>query len=94
MQSEILIGWVQFLLVGFFIALYAIAPKTSAGTPFTPVPYVLAAYLAFTLARLAFAYRGRLPAWFLLGSVVVDIGLLLGLIWSFHLQYGQPPRSI
>jgi adenylate cyclase len=89
-QSEILIGWVQLLLVGFFIALYAIAPKTSAGTPFTPVPYVLAAYLAFTLVRLAFAYRGRLPAWFLFGSIIVDTGLLIGLIWSFHLQYGQP----
>lgn len=90
-QSEILIGWVQLLLVGFFIALYAIAPKTSAGTPFTPVPYVLAAFLGFTLVRLAFAYRGRLPAWFLFGSIIVDTGLLMGLIWSFHLQYGQPP---
>lgn len=89
-QSEILIGWVQLLLVGFFIALYALAPKTSAGTPFTPVPYVLAAYLVFTLFRLAFAYRGRLPAWFLFASIVVDTGLLIGLIWSFHLQYGQP----
>jgi adenylate cyclase len=89
-QSEILVGWVQLILVGFFIALYAIAPKTSAGTPFTPVPYVLAAYLAFTLVRLAFAYRRRLPGWFLFGSIVVDTGLLIGLIWSFHLQYGQP----
>ncbi|MFO1154726.1 MAG: adenylate/guanylate cyclase domain-containing protein [Rhodospirillales bacterium] len=90
-QSEILIGWVQLLLVAFFIALYVIAPKTSAGTPFTPVPYVLAAYVAFTLVRLAVAHRGRLPAWFLFGSIVVDTTLLIGLIWSFHLQYGQPP---
>ncbi|MFO1128195.1 MAG: adenylate/guanylate cyclase domain-containing protein [Rhodospirillales bacterium] len=90
-QSEILVSWVQFGLIAFFIALYAIAPKTSAGTPFTPVPYVLAAYLGFTLVRLVLANRGSLPGWLLFGSVIVDIGLLLGLIWSFHLQYGQPP---
>jgi adenylate cyclase len=54
------------------------------------VPYVLAAYLAVTFVRLAFAYRGVLPDWALFGSIVVDIGLLMGLIWSFHLQYGQP----
>ncbi|MEJ2122343.1 MAG: adenylate/guanylate cyclase domain-containing protein, partial [Alphaproteobacteria bacterium] len=28
---------------------------------------------------------------FLTVSVVADMGLLLGLIWSFHIQYNQPP---
>jgi hypothetical protein len=41
-QVEILIGWVQMALVVFFIVLYIVAPKTSEGTPFTPVSYVLA----------------------------------------------------
>ena len=52
---------------------------------------MLAAYLAFTLLRLALAYRHRLPEWLRYASIVVDMTLLLGLIWSFHLQYMQPP---
>ena len=89
-RAEILIGWVQLALVSFFFALYSIAPKTSAGTPFMPVPYLLSAYLGFSLVRLALAYAWRLPRWFVLVSIVVDIGLLMLLIWSFHLQYQQP----
>ena len=34
--------------------------------------------------------RGWLPAWFLGLSVVMDMALLFGLIWSFHIQYAQP----
>lgn len=89
-QAEILIGWVQLALVVFFLVLYTIAPKTSAGTPFTPVPYVLAIYFLFTVVRLFLAYAGMLPRWFVLISVVGDMGLLMILIWSFHLQYQQP----
>ena len=89
-QAEILIGWVQLALVVFFIVLYTVTPKTSEGTPFTPVPFVLAAYLSFTILRLSLARRGVLPRWFVLTTVVGDIGLLMVLIWSFHLQYQQP----
>lgn len=89
-QGEMLIGWAQLALVVFFLVLYTVSPKTSAGTPFMPVPWVLAAYLAFTLLRLYLAYRGVLPRWLLAGSVVGDIGILMLLIWSFHLQYQQP----
>ena len=42
------------------------------------------------LVRLALAYRRIIATWFLAGSVIVDIGLLLLLIWSFHIQYAQP----
>ncbi len=89
-QAEILIGWVQFALVIFFVALYTIAPKTSAGTDFMPVPMALAFYFLFSVLRLFLAYQRILPRWFLLGSVVIDIGLLMVLMWSFHLQYQQP----
>jgi adenylate cyclase len=89
-QAEVLIGWFQLALVVFFIVLYTLAPKTSEGTPFTPVPFALAAYLLFTLLRLSVARRRALPRWFVLTSVVGDIGLLMVLIWSFHLQYQQP----
>jgi len=90
-NSEILIGWAQLCLVLFFLLLYSVAPKTSEGTDFMPVPWVLGAYLVFTVGRLYAAYRCTLPPWFLMISVVIDMVLLMGLIWSFHLQYEQPP---
>jgi adenylate cyclase len=89
-RSEILIGWVQFALVLFFLVLYTVSAKTSEGTRFLPVPWVLAAFLAFTLLRLYAAHRGWLNPILLVLGVCVDIALLLGLIWSFHLQYEQP----
>jgi adenylate cyclase len=89
-RSEVLISWVQLAIVLTFGALYAIAPKTSM-SPFQPVPWVLAGYLGFTLLRLALAYRKALRPWLLALSVLVDMALLMALIWSFHLQYAQPP---
>lgn len=89
--SEVTIGWVQLVVVLAFASLYAISPKTfPAEAEFIPIPWVLAAYLAFTVGRLAFAYARPLPRWFLALSVVADMALLLGTIWSFHLQYMQP----
>lgn len=89
-QAEILIGWTQLAFVLFFFVLYTIAPKPGTGTPFQPVPWVLGAFLVFTLIRLLLAYRRVIAVWFLAGSVLLDIGLLMLLIWSFHIQYAQP----
>lgn len=89
-ESEILIGWVQLFLVLFFAALYTVSPKTSGETGFMPVPWALGLYLLFTLARLASSYRRIVPRWLVFASVAMDMGLLLVLIWSFHLQYEQP----
>jgi len=89
-RSEILIGWVGFALVLFFLVLYTVSPKTSAGTRFVPVPWVLAAFLAVSGLRLVLAYRRWLNPPLLIVGVCLDIALLLGLIWSFHLQYQQP----
>jgi adenylate cyclase len=89
-RSEILIGWVQLALVLFFVVLYTVSAKTSAGTRFLPVPWVLAAFLGFTLLRLLAAHRRWLNPPLLLIGICVDMALLMGLIWSFHLQYEQP----
>jgi len=91
-RSEILISVIQLVIVTIFGLLYAIAPKTfSQDTEFAPVPWVLSLYLVFSLLRLGLALRRKLPDWMLYLSSAVDIALLLGLIWSFHLQYQQPP---
>jgi len=90
--SERLIGWIQLAILTSFAALYAAAPKTApSGAEFEPVPVFLGVYFLFTCLRLWMAYKTSLPAWFLVVSIGVDMALLLGLIWSFHLQYGQPP---
>lgn len=89
--TERVIGCVQLALVAIFAVLYTLAPKTfSAQDTFAPVPFALAAYFVFTLFRLALAFRVRLPDWLLYLSIVIDMALLFGLIWSFHLQYDQP----
>ncbi len=90
--SEKLVGWVQLAVVLGFSVVYLVAPKTfSEAAPFQPVPWVLAAYLAFTLLRLTLAHRHCLPEWLRYVSIGIDMTLLLGMIWSFHLQYQQPP---
>ncbi len=89
-ESEKLIGWVQFALVATFSTLYAISPKTGTQFMFQPVPWAISLYFLFTLIRLAAAYKNYLPRWLLIWSVIMDMGLLMFLIWSFHIQYEQP----
>ena len=91
-QSERLIGWVQLALVAVLATLYSLAPRpTDAGmSMYEPVPIALATYSAFTMLRLLLAYRMRLPWWLLVFSILVDTSLLMTLIWSFHIEYGQP----
>jgi len=89
--AERLIGWVQLGIVVFFAGLYAIAPRAEGGFGENFVPMTLAVYFAFTVFRVGLSYRITLPAWFLVLSIVVDVALLCGLIFSFHIQYQQPP---
>ncbi len=91
-RSEVLISIIQLIIVTIFGLLYLLAPKTfGQDADFAPVPWVLTLYLLFSLVRLRLALLRRLPDWMLYLSAVADIVLLLGLIWSFHLQYEQPP---
>ncbi|MBE9555571.1 MAG: adenylate/guanylate cyclase domain-containing protein [Proteobacteria bacterium] len=90
--SERLTAWIQFGIVLFFAVLYSVAPKTYTGDlMYPPVTMALAAFVAAAVLRLVVAHRGRAPGWFVGGLIVVDMTLLLLLIWSFHIQYEQPP---
>ena len=90
-SSEIAVGWIQLSIVVTFSILYALSPKPYTAEPvFAPEPWVLGAYLLFTLVRVVLAHRRALPDWLLYVSVVVDMVLLLALIWSIHVKYGQP----
>lgn len=89
--TERLIGWLQLIVILVFAVLYALSPKTAPmGGAIQPVPWAIGAYFLFTILRLWLAYRISLPGWFLIVSIVIDMGLLFGLIWSFHIQYMQP----
>ncbi|HEY0525099.1 MAG TPA: adenylate/guanylate cyclase domain-containing protein [Stellaceae bacterium] len=91
-DSEILVCWAQLGAITVFAAIYWLSPKTfPPNAPFEPVPATLAAYGLFTLLRLWLARRDRLGPWFLTVSVLIDVAVLMVTIWSFHLQYDQPP---
>ena len=89
--SERLITWFQVLLVTVFGILYSLSPKMLHGNSFQPVPWALTVYFAFTMIRMFIAYRRNLASWFLTLSIIMDMTLLMTLIWSFHIQYEQPP---
>ncbi|MEQ8319455.1 MAG: adenylate/guanylate cyclase domain-containing protein [Rhodospirillales bacterium] len=89
--SERLISWVQFILIVLFGALWFASQQVNMNdTAFQVVPLALAAYFVFTVTRLVLSYRVRLAHWYLMISVLMDVGLLMLLIWSFHIQYEQP----
>jgi adenylate cyclase len=91
-DAEILIAWIQLAIVLLSSVVYAAVPKAFPEMSwFEPVPLVLGAYVAITLSELGLAYLRRLAGIMLGAFVVVDVVLLLVLIWSFHIQYLQPP---
>ncbi len=91
-RSERLITYVQLTVVLIFGLLYFIAPKPAdaALTMFEPVPLILGPYFLFTLLRLYLVHRDFAPGWFLVLSMLIDVGMLWTLLWSFHIDYGQP----
>ncbi|MEO1090245.1 MAG: adenylate/guanylate cyclase domain-containing protein, partial [Pseudomonadota bacterium] len=89
-DSERLISWAQVGVVLVFGTLYTLVPKPADAGMLQPVPLILGPYFVFSMIRLAAAYRGFLPGWFLVLSMLVDVAMLWGLIWSFHLDYDQP----
>jgi len=89
-SSEVLIRLIQLGIVLLFGALYLLSPKTDASAAFRVVPVALAVYLVLTLIGLAWSLARELPNWAVMASILFDIALLMALIWSFHVQYGQP----
>jgi adenylate cyclase len=86
-----MVGWLQLAAVFLFGVLYTAAPKTfSTDSPIEPVPWFLSIYLLLTVGRLVLAHRRKLSPLLLYLSIIIDIGLLLGMIWAFHRQYQQP----
>ncbi len=90
-SSEVLAKLIQLAVVSIMAVLYLASPKTDAGTAFSPVPYALSIYLVLNLIGLFWALKWGLKDWAVYGSICIDMTLLMVLIWSFHIQYEQPP---
>jgi len=90
-SSEILVKIIQLFVVTIFGILYLVSPKTDANTQFSPVPYAIVSYLVINLIMLFWAFKRSLPNMAVYASIIIDTTLLMGLIWSFHIQYMQPP---
>ena len=91
-RSEILIGWIQLVIVGLVTGLYQ---STSMAEGLVQDEYsvelqVLFIYAAFCVVRIGLAHARLLKPWMLYISVIADVALLMGLIWSFHFKYAQP----
>lgn len=89
--AEILVAWVQLAGVALFLAIYALSYGAfEMRRGLEPVPLALLAYGGFVLWRMRLAYAGRLGPALLTLSASVDVAVLMGLIWSFTLQYHAP----
>ena len=91
-RSEIIIGWVQLIIVALVATVYESTsmPSGVVQYDFSFETEVFATYGVFCVVRLFLAYRRLLRPWMLYVSVVADMTLLMGLIFSFPLKYAQP----
>lgn len=91
-RSEILIAWIQLAIVALVTTVYesTAMPEGVVQYDFAFETQVFATYGVFCVIRLFLAWRRRLRPWMLYVSVVADMALLMGLIFSFPLKYAQP----
>ncbi len=91
--AEVIVAGLLIAIALFFGLLYFLSPKAldSTAAPFRPVPVVGGLFFLSGVVRLWLARAGRMrgPATFIF--TIVDFALLYGLVWSFHIQYQQPP---
>ena len=90
-DAEWRITLVQALIVTFLGVLFFTSPSPVAPvSDLRPVPYALAAMcLALAIRVAALAILPRISRIWAYLSVVMDVSVIIALIWSFHLQYGE-----
>lgn len=93
-KSELLIGWLQLAMVLVMGLLYFAIPSA---TPLTDlpsfVPALMIAYTAFAAVRMGMAIEDRVGYGLEVTSILLDIVLILGFVWSMHVHHGQPAAS-
>ena len=92
--NEVLLRVIQLVVIVMFCIIYAASPATRPQGSFSPVPYVLGAYLLLSVTGLVWGMLREPPDWAGYISILFDFALLYGLMVSFHLQYMQPASFI
>ena len=91
-RSEVLIGWIQLAIVTLIAGVYHSSTMAEGLVQhdYSLEPQALLAYAALCIVRIWLAHTKRLARWMLYLSVIADMLLLMGLIYSFHYKYAQP----
>lgn len=87
-MSEALVKLIQLIIFTIWGALYFSSPKPNPDTE-SWVPIIVAIYLVITLIGFIWACSRRIPAPVVYLSIFIDTALMIFLIGSFHVQYGQ-----
>ncbi len=86
--SEALVKLIQLVIFSVWGVLYFSSPKPNPDTE-SWVPIIVAIYLVVTLIGFVWACYRRIPAPVVYVSIFIDTALMIFLIGSFHIQYGQ-----
>jgi adenylate cyclase len=93
-KSEQLIGWLQLAIIAVIALLYNLAPKTAAHAVMPSfVPFMLITYAMLAVVRMALAGQHKIGTVFEAFSIVADVALVIGYIWTTHLQYALPAAA-
>ena len=87
-MSEALVKLIQLIIFSIWGVLYFATPKPNPDTE-SWVPVIVAIYLVITLIGFIWACSRRIPASVVYFSIFIDTALMIFLIGSFHIQYGQ-----
>ena len=92
--SERLVSWLQLAIVMVIGLYYLEVPRASLieGTISFAMP-LLAIYIVFTVVRLALAGEKKMSAAVEVVSIVLDVALVMGFIWTTHVENAQPAAS-
>ncbi len=89
-KAELFSTYAQFVFLMFILFVYLLSPKGFSQTQFEPVKLAFWIYLPVLCVRWFLVSRDRLRNWQEYVFIVIDVFILTGLIWSFHLQYASP----
>lgn len=91
-HADIVGAWAIFGIAAFLGVVYLASPKAlDPMGRLEPVPIAVSAFLFSAVMRLRVAYRRPLSQFAVGAFTVLDFIMLYGLIWSYHVQYGQAP---
>ncbi len=87
-MSEALVKFIQIIIFSIWGLLYFSSPKPNPDTE-SWVPVIVAIYLSITMAGFIWACYRRIPTPVVYLTIFIDTALMIFLIASFHVQYGQ-----